>query len=77
VSPPVRCTYSIFLQIDRIRYATEFVHPTAALGRGDDHLHTGGRPVNSNAYELGVKNPEKTLKIPNGSVYEQVMSGPG
>ncbi len=22
------CTYSIFLQIDRIRYAAEFVHPT-------------------------------------------------
>jgi putative transposase len=34
-------------------------------------------PINPNAYELGVKNPEKTLKIPNGSVYEQVMSGPG
>jgi hypothetical protein len=24
----VRCTYSIFLQITRIRYPAEFVHPT-------------------------------------------------
>ncbi len=23
-----RCTYSIFLQIDRIRFAAEFMHPT-------------------------------------------------
>jgi hypothetical protein len=25
------CSYSIFLQIERILHATEFVHPTAAL----------------------------------------------
>jgi hypothetical protein len=50
--------------------------PEPSLGPEGDHLHTGSRP-STQAYEFGVKNPEKMLKMPCGSVYEQVMSGPG
>jgi hypothetical protein len=52
--------------------------PTPVCGRKTegDHLHTGDRLL-SDAYEIGVKKPEKTLKMPWGSVYEQVTSGPG
>ena len=34
----------------------------------------GGRPLQPNPYVLGVMNPEKMLKTPWGSVYEQVTS---
>jgi hypothetical protein len=34
----VGCTYSIFLQIDRIRYAAEFVHPRGRGGSGSSRV---------------------------------------
>ncbi len=42
-----------------------------------DHLRAGCRPSGPIGYEIGVKKPEKTFKMPWGSVYEQVTSGPG
>jgi hypothetical protein len=36
----------------------------AGQGSEDDHLHTGGRPRHPNAYDFGVKKPEKMLKMP-------------
>src|SRR6266568_8322243 len=35
---PVGCTYSIFLQIDRIRYVTEILHPTAKIGARSEEI---------------------------------------
>jgi len=62
----VGCTYSMFLQIERIWYAAEFVHPTgsesfASSAEGVDQFDRGG--IGSGRVRAASKRPRDSFCI--------------